>query len=166
VQEQSRHNRIWTRRAESAPHRGGEVGRIALGERLFIVVAASDLSDWPQHKENCRFELDGFRLVVLETKDQHRPDTPAAVAEVAARLTGRELEIAILVAQGHATKRIAYRLQISEWTVATYLRRIFAKLNVDNRAAMVFRCAPLINASLVPAMQGRRAELTSALPEK
>ena len=41
---------------------------------------------------------------------------------------GRELEIAVLVAQGCATKNIAYRLQISEWTVSTYLRRIFAKL--------------------------------------
>jgi hypothetical protein len=32
----------------------------------------------------------------------------------------------------------------SEWTVATHIRRIFAKLHVDSRAAMVFRCAPLI----------------------
>jgi len=80
-----------------------------------------------------------------------------AVDDVVARLTSRELEIAILVAQGHANKNIAYRLRISEWTVATYLRRTFAKLNVESRAAMVFRCAPLITASLEP-VRGRNAD--------
>ncbi|WP_366918634.1 LuxR C-terminal-related transcriptional regulator [Acaryochloris sp. IP29b_bin.148] len=39
---------------------------------------------------------------------------------------------------------MANQLHISEWTVSTYLRRIFAKLNVDSRAAMVFRCAGLL----------------------
>ena len=68
------------------------------------------------------------------------------------RLTGRELEIAVLVAQGHANKNIASRLQISEWTVNTYMRRIFDKLCVDSRAAMVFRCASLISASMEPAL--------------
>jgi DNA-binding CsgD family transcriptional regulator len=51
----------------------------------------------------------------------------------------------VLVAQGCATKNIAYKLRISEWTVATYMRRIFAKLDVSSRAAMVYRCAPLID---------------------
>ena len=86
--------------------------------------------------------MDGVSLAVL---------APAADAlgegeDAAGRLTGRELEIAVLVAQGHPTKTIAYRLQISEWTVATYIRRIYCKLNVDNRAAMVYRLAALIDA--------------------
>jgi DNA-binding NarL/FixJ family response regulator len=55
------------------------------------------------------------------------------------------LQIATLVAQGHANKQIARQLCLSEWTVATYLRRIFAKLGVDSRAAMVYHCAPLIH---------------------
>lgn len=67
--------------------------------------------------------------------------TPVALA---ALLTGRELQIATLVAQGLPNKKIAKKLHISEWTVATHLRRIFAKLNVDSRAAMVYCCAPLI----------------------
>jgi DNA-binding CsgD family transcriptional regulator len=62
-----------------------------------------------------------------------------------ARLTGRELQIAAMIAQGNATKNVAYKLRISEWTVGTHLRRIFAKLGVDNRAAMVYRCASLID---------------------
>ena len=61
----------------------------------------------------------------------------------------------MLVAQGHANKNIAWRLRISEWTVATYMRRIFCKLNVDSRAEMVFRCASLITASLEPALTRR-----------
>lgn len=51
----------------------------------------------------------------------------------------------MLVAQGCATKNIAFKLRISEWTVATYLWRILAKLDVSSRAEMVYRCAALIN---------------------
>ena len=56
-------------------------------------------------------------------------------------LTGRELQIVALVAAGRSNKEVAVRLHISEWTVSTHLRRVFAKLRVDSRAAMVFRCA-------------------------
>ncbi len=54
-------------------------------------------------------------------------------------LSPRELEIARLVAVGHPNKVIADVLEISSWTVGTHLRRIFAKLNVPSRAAMVAR---------------------------
>jgi DNA-binding NarL/FixJ family response regulator len=129
-----------------------QVGRIELGGRQFIVTLASDLHTDAGHTQICRFELGGLGLIVIE--EGHKHD---AIDDVMTRLTSRELEIAILVAQGHANKNIAYRLQISEWTVATYIRRIFAKLNVESRAAMVFRCAPLITASLEPA-RGRSPE--------
>lgn len=129
-----------------------QVGRIELGDRQFIVTLASDLHSDAEHTQICRFELGGLGLIVIE--ERHKDEV---IDDVVARLTSRELEIAILVAQGHANKNIAYRLRISEWTVATYLRRIFAKLNVESRAAMVFRCAPLITASLEPA-RGRNAD--------
>ena len=50
---------------------------------------------------------------------------------------------------GRLNKQIAdklhiSKLHISEWTVSTHLRRIFAKLGVRSRAAMVYRCAPLV----------------------
>lgn len=54
-------------------------------------------------------------------------------------LTAREAQIVRLVASGQVNKQIAGTLQISEWTVSTYLRRIFSKLGVDTRAAMVSR---------------------------
>jgi DNA-binding CsgD family transcriptional regulator len=63
-----------------------------------------------------------------------------ALSPVAELLTARELEIAALVADGCVNKQIAGALGISEWTVSTHLRRIFVKLGIDSRAAMVARC--------------------------
>lgn len=56
------------------------------------------------------------------------------------QLSEREVTIVRLVAQGNVNKQIASELRISEHTVATHLRRIFAKLGVETRAAMVSRC--------------------------
>jgi len=52
-------------------------------------------------------------------------------------LSPREWEIARMVAKGHPNKVIADVLNISSWTVCTHLRRMFAKLGVTSRAAMV-----------------------------
>ena len=130
------------------------VGRIVLGNRFFIVVPAEDVSRSVEAAASGRFDVDGHSLVVLQVTDQ----AAETVEQLTGRLTGRELEIAVLVAQGHATKVIAYRLGISEWTVATYLRRVFAKLGVESRAAMVYRCASLINATLSPVASARSRE--------
>ena len=54
-------------------------------------------------------------------------------------LSPREREIARMVACGYPNKMIGGVLEISSWTVSTYLRRIFAKLNINSRAAMVAR---------------------------
>ena len=80
-----------------------------------------------------------YRLVPLDD------GAPTAVdASGATLLTGRELQIVMLVAEGRVNKQIAADLHISEWTVSTHLRRIFAKLGVDTRAAMVSRCAGVL----------------------
>jgi DNA-binding CsgD family transcriptional regulator len=52
-------------------------------------------------------------------------------------LSPREQEIARMVALGYPNKTIASILDISSWTVASHLRRIFIKLQVSSRAAMV-----------------------------
>lgn len=59
-------------------------------------------------------------------------------------LSQRELQVVELVALGKSNKQIAKKLKISEHTVSTHLRRIFIKLEVDNRAAMVYYCASMI----------------------
>jgi DNA-binding CsgD family transcriptional regulator len=52
-------------------------------------------------------------------------------------LSPREQEIARLVAIGYPNKTIAGILEISPWTVATHVRRIFNKLGVHGRPAMI-----------------------------
>jgi two-component system, NarL family, nitrate/nitrite response regulator NarL len=61
-------------------------------------------------------------------------------------LTPREQSIAQLVAQGLPNKCIAKQLEISPWTVATHLRRLFAKLGVSTRSAMI---AKLLSGNLL-----------------
>ena len=54
-------------------------------------------------------------------------------------LSPRECEVTRLVASDLTNKEIADVLEISEWTVSTHLRRIFSKLDVHSKAAMVAR---------------------------
>jgi DNA-binding CsgD family transcriptional regulator len=136
---------IFGKSKQTLPTVENPCGHISIGKRKYNITLAPDLPDRQCSDEICRFELDGRTLVVAEAADRRRKVSNGSPDEIAGRLTGRELEIAVLVAQGCATKNIAYRLQISEWTVSTYLRRIFAKLGVDSRAAMVYRCASLID---------------------
>lgn len=83
-----------------------------------------------------------YRLVPVEREDLS--PFPGELPSVAELLTEREVQIVTLVAHGRVNKQIADDLRISEWTVSTHLRRIFAKLGVDTRAAMVSRCGALL----------------------
>lgn len=87
------------------------------------------------------FEVDGICYLIVKTK---KPPENFDITLIN-RLTERELQIATLTALGKSNKQIANHLHISEWTVSAHLRRIFIKLNVDSRAAMVYRCASLID---------------------
>lgn len=53
------------------------------------------------------------------------------------RLAARELQIAELVATGLTNKAISQQLWITENTVKQALKKIFRKLNVNNRTALV-----------------------------
>lgn len=128
------------------------VGRFWIKNRQYLVVAIEH--EWddsaPLEKTHQRssstlaigqFEVDGQRCVVIEA-DSHFATTQS---DAISRLTERELQIVRLVASGCPNKQIAKRLHISEWTVSTHLRRVFAKLGVESRAAMVYQCASLLN---------------------
>ncbi|MFM9564371.1 response regulator [Streptomyces turgidiscabies] len=52
-------------------------------------------------------------------------------------LSGREIEVVRLMAEGLSNRAIAAALFLSEATVKTHLVRVYRKLKVDNRAAAV-----------------------------
>ena len=79
--------------------------------------------------------LAGVRHVLIE---RHNVDEAAeASAPISGVLTSRELQIAYSVAEGKGDKMIAHALGISEYTVREHMRRIFHKLKVSKRAALV-----------------------------
>jgi len=95
-------------------------------------------------------EIDGRRYLLLRMA-LARPARPV--------LSPREQEIARMVAGGVPSKTIASVLNISLWTVGTHLRRIFAKLGVNTRAAMVGK---LHESALMPATRTATADETHA----
>lgn len=98
------------------------------------------LADYPQPANESEDPADnGQVLLDVEVGDirilalKSRRPSPASL------LSPREREIARMVAAGHPNKTIASILEISCWTVASHLRRIFIKLEVSSRAAMAAR---------------------------
>lgn len=86
-------------------------------------------------------DLDGRRYAVYARQAERRSADSTSGHDPLSSLTARELQIIRLVCLGCVNKQIAYKLRISEYTVKTYLKQIFCKLNVHSRSAMVYRCA-------------------------
>jgi DNA-binding CsgD family transcriptional regulator len=82
-----------------------------------------------QARELLQVELGGQVYSLICWSRQAAPESTC--------LSPREREVVRLVANGLPNKTIASRLHISAWTVATYMRRIFTKLEVNSRAEMV-----------------------------
>lgn len=75
--------------------------------------------------------------------DAAQPIRAGPAASGVQSLTGREIEILALLAEGLGNKAIAGRLGISEHTVKSHLTSIFAKLDVSTRAEAVASAARL-----------------------
>jgi DNA-binding NarL/FixJ family response regulator len=122
----------------------------------YLVIATNSPTMTEQINETLSTLLEKLNVLMFSTVDQFvvnhqtfiivevQANKDESLIDLASLLTARELQIATLVAQGLQNKQVAKKLHISEWTVSTHLRRIFAKLHVDSRAAMVYCCAPLI----------------------
>jgi NarL family two-component system response regulator YdfI len=65
------------------------------------------------------------------------PDARHLAEELTEPLSGRELEVLDLLAEGLSNKLIAHRLSISEHTVKTHVASIFAKLDASSRTEAV-----------------------------
>ena len=128
------------------------IGEIWVNNMLFIIINlniyrfeyAKDLAtifnENAYYKVFGKIDLDNKSCLVVKPK----ADLENMVISPQELLSERELQIVELVAHGKSNKQIAKKLKISEWTVSTHLRRVFAKLKVDSRAAMVYHCASLV----------------------
>jgi two-component system, NarL family, response regulator YdfI len=65
------------------------------------------------------------------------PEPQVFAEELAEPLSGREMEVLDLVAEGLSNKLIAHRLNISEHTVKTHVASIFVKLGASSRTEAV-----------------------------
>jgi DNA-binding CsgD family transcriptional regulator len=113
-------------------------------EQNFADSAQTDLAHYlkcPPLSKARQFQVDGQQCAIVEADQISTADH----TDMISRLTERELQIVKLVASGYPNKLVAKQLHISEWTVSTHLRRIFTKLDVESRAAMVYRCASIIH---------------------
>jgi LuxR family maltose regulon positive regulatory protein len=75
----------------------------------------------------------------------HRSAAPtrAAATVLVEPLTGRELEILHLLAEGLSNSQIAARLVITPGTVKVHTNNLYAKLDVNSRTAAVARARSL-----------------------
>ena len=110
--------------AQFVPHDATELVRALIGR---VHGAAAPPSD-EREEIVLSVEVDGAQYLLTRLK-------PAPLDAVS--LSPREREIARMVAQGLSDKTIAAVLEISRYTVATHLRRMYAKMAVTTRAAMV-----------------------------
>lgn len=86
----------------------------------------------------------GVRVVGFVTIERRRysicSDQPGATSPTDV-LTARELQIAVLIAQGFHTRSIGRRLGISASTVGTHRTHVYAKLGVASRRALAAQLA-------------------------
>jgi DNA-binding CsgD family transcriptional regulator len=116
--------------AEAADSSVEEVIRTLTGliEAVSRGRTANESSGNPAEEVLVDTEVDGSRYLLVRMR---------RLGSSRVQLSPREQEIVRMVAKGHPNKVIADVLNISSWTVCTHLRRIFAKLGVGSRAAMV-----------------------------
>jgi DNA-binding NarL/FixJ family response regulator len=85
----------------------------------------------------------GTRLAPIELMSQERwrimlqSMDRVGDAEQIGTLTRRERQVAALVCRGLSNKNIAHKLGVSEGTVKSHVHRIFQKLRLPNRCALI-----------------------------
>jgi DNA-binding CsgD family transcriptional regulator len=120
--------------------------RFEIGDHPLAVVPRPESAEsLGSGRELAHFVINGAAYALV--RDVLVPPASTAARSPVQLLTARELQIAALVAQGMLNKEVADRLHISEWTVCAHLRRIYSKLGVSTRSAMVYLCASFVRQS-------------------
>jgi predicted ATPase/DNA-binding CsgD family transcriptional regulator len=103
--------------------------RARLGEAAFAVAHAAGWAMSPDAAiDDARAaEWPAATTVATPSAEPAAPSPPTP-------LSRRELEVAVLVAQGMTNRQIAEQLVISEWTVDSHVRHILTKLEFRSRA--------------------------------
>lgn len=81
-----------------------------------------------------------IRTLVQETRAQARGDAPLPAVP---KLSGRQTEVLKLAARGLSNRRIGESLGVTEETVKSHLKQIYAELGVNNRVDCVVRASQL-----------------------
>ena len=133
-------------------HANGGVGTVepAVGDLIRRLAEDDARLGPPPEADEVILDIEVGGVRYLGIRCAPRPAHPCAQPEASGEdarpetippssLSPREFEIARMVAKGYPNKTIASVLDISSWTVSSHLRRIFTKLGVTSRAAMVAR---------------------------
>jgi LuxR family maltose regulon positive regulatory protein len=78
-------------------------------------------------------------LAAFETRRKREPGPAPAAQALIEPLSGRELEVLKLLAQGYPDKKIAETLVIARDTVHKHLKNIYEKLDVHSRTEAIAR---------------------------
>lgn len=87
--------------------------------------------------EGDRMPLPGAIAEALSTPSPTRGRVVSADPE-APSLTPRQVQVAMLVAEGMTNRQIAVRLEISEWTVVNHVRQVMRRLNCTSRVQVAW----------------------------
>ncbi|MCX4750343.1 LuxR C-terminal-related transcriptional regulator [Kitasatospora sp. NBC_01287] len=72
----------------------------------------------------------------VPTLEASGADSPAEIETPA--LTPRQIQVAMLIAEGLTNRQIAARLEISEWTVVNHVRQVMRRLNCTSRVQVAW----------------------------
>jgi DNA-binding CsgD family transcriptional regulator len=118
-----------------------ELPLIIAVERLCVVVIGRPLPFDPADEQ--RLAQLGRQLAAIERVRQRIPVYDGPVQRETFHLTGREVEVLLLLRQGLLARGIAARLGVSDRTVHKHLGSIYAKLGVHDRMLAVKRAEGL-----------------------
>jgi len=96
-------------------------------ERIFEIIL-NEIMEYAE-KEYAKMSNDNPKL--------HKPARVLSLAEIQSRLTKREFEMFCLVGKGYKTAEIAEEIKISKFTINSYRKNLYTKLNIHEQRELV-----------------------------